>query len=218
VKTVFSLVGSALLGLIAFFSITTKAIALSESRRVIAQSTISPCQPPQPNQYLLFVLNKAGESQEQMRRALPTNTQLTRCRYFNDTVTRIAGFQRLEDAESWALYVQDIVGLSAFVVRPATARVSTNSPSIAYNPKPLGEGYAVLVDYFNKPEMASEVRQIVGNDVGLVSFGQRPYLLAVYTNNQRQANSTLKKLSDRGFSSMVVDSRRVTLLRQKVSF
>lgn len=206
-KMVFSLVSSALLGFISFLSITTKAAA---------QSAILPCQPPQPNEYLLFVLNKAAESQEQMRRALPTNTQLTRCRYFNDTVTRIAGFRRIEDAESWGLYVQDIVGLSAFVVKPATARVTSNSPSLAYNPKPLGEGYAVLVDYFNKPEIASQVRQIVGNDVGLVSFGQRPYLLAVYTNSQRKANSTLKELSDRGFSTLVVDSRRVTLLRQRV--
>lgn len=206
-KIVFPLVSSALLGLISFFSITTKATA---------QSAISPCRPPQPQEYLLFVLNKAGESQEQMRRALPTNTQLTRCRYFNDTVTRIAGFRRIEDAESWALYVQDIIGLSAFVVRPTTAKVSPTAPSLAYNPKPLGEGYAVLVDYFNKPEIAAEVRQIVGNDVGLVSFGQRPYLLAVYTDSQRRANLILKELSDRGFSSLVVDSRRVTLLRQRV--
>ena len=205
-KMFYSLVSSALLGLLSLTSITTKATAQS----------ISPCQPPQSQEYLLFVLNKAGENQEQMRRALPANTQLTRCRYFNDTVTRIAGFRRIEDAESWALYVQDIVGLSTFVVRPSTARVTSNSPSLAYNPKPLGEGYAVLVDYFNKPEIAAQIKQIVGNDVGLVSYGQRPYLLAVYTNSQRKASSILRELSDRGFSSMVVDSRRVTLLRQRV--
>lgn len=203
---VYSLVSSALLGLISLTSIITKATAQS----------ISPCQPPQSQEYVLFVLNKAGENQEQMRRALPANTQLSRCRYFNDTVTRIAGFRRIEDAQSWALYVQDIVGLSAFVVKPATARVTSNSPSLAYNPKPLGDGYAVLVDYFNQPEVAAQIKQIVGNDVGLVSYGQRPYLLAVYTNSQRKASSILRELSDRGFSSLVVDSRRVTLLRQRV--
>jgi len=52
----------------------------------------------------------------------------------------------------------------------------------------------------------------------LVSYGQRPYLLAVYTRNQREANSTLRELSDRGFWSMVVDSRRVTLLSPVVNF
>lgn len=207
-QIVFSLVSSALLGFINLTSIATKAIA---------QSATSPCQPPQLNEYLLFVESKTRESQEQMQRTLPANTQLTRCRYLDETVIRIAGFRRMEDAQSWALYVQDIVGLPAYVIRPSSTRVSTNNlPPTAYNPKPLGEGYAVLVDYFNKPEIAAQVQQSLGGDVGLVSYGQRPYLLAIYTNSQRRASSTLRKLSDRGFSSMVVDSRRVTLLRQRV--
>lgn len=190
----------------------------SGSDLAIAQPATSLCQPPQPDEYLLFVQSKTRESQEQMQRTLPTNTQLTRCRYLDETVIRIAGFRRMEDAQSWALYVQDIVGLPAYVVRPSSTRVSRNSTSLAYNPKRLGEGYAVLVDYFNKPEIAAQVQQLLGGDVGLVSYGQRPYLLAVYTTSQRQANSTLKELSDRGFWSMVVDSRRVTLLRPIVSF
>jgi hypothetical protein len=82
----------------------------------------------------------------------------------------------------------------------------------------LGEGYAVLVDYFNQPEIAAQVQQLLGEKVGLVSYGQRLYLLAVHTTSQREANSTLQKLSDRGFWSMLVDSRRVTLLRSIVSF
>jgi hypothetical protein len=52
----------------------------------------------------------------------------------------------------------------------------------------------------------------------LVSYGQRPYLLARYTTSEREANSTLRQLSDRGFWSMVVDSRRVTLLKPVVNF
>ncbi len=182
----------------------------------IAQQTVSSCQPPQPDEYLLLVLATTWENQEQIQRTLPPNTQSTICRYFEDTVIRIGGFSRLEDASSWARYVQEIVGLSAFVVRPTRAASSSSSP--AYNPQPLGEGYAVLVDYFNQPEVAAQVKQLLGSDVGLVSYGQRPYLLAAYTTSQRQANSTLRKLSDRGFWSMVVDSRRVTLLSPVVSF
>ncbi len=181
-----------------------------------AQQTVSPCQPPQAEEYLLFVLSQTKESQEQIQRTLPANTQATVCQYLDDTVTRVGGFRRIEDANSWARYVQEIVGLSAFVVRPARAAVSTNS--LAYNPQPLGEGYAVLVDYFNQPEVAAQVKQLLGNDIGLASYGQRPYLLAAYTTSQRQANSLLRKLSDRGFWSMVVDSRRVTLLSPVVSF
>ncbi len=183
-----------------------------------AQQSISACQPPQPNEYLLFVPTQTTESQEQLQRSLPANTKLTVCRYQNDTVTRIAGFKRIEDANDWARYVKDIVGLSAYVLRPPTTFVSTPSNIPAYNPQPLGEGYAVLVDYFNQPDVAVQLKQLLGSDVGLVSYGKRPYLLAMYTTNESKANSTLKRLSDRGFWSMVVDSRRVTLLKPIVNF
>lgn len=181
-----------------------------------AQVSMSPCQPPQSNEYLLLVRTPTQESQEQLQRTLPTNAKFTVCRYLEDTVTRISGFNRVEDANDWARYVKEIVGLSAYVLRPSATTVSTNIPS--YNPQPLGEGYAVLVDYFNQPEVAGKLKQFLGNDVGLVSYGTRPYLLVVYTTNESKANSTLRRLSDRGFLSMVVDSRRVTLLRPVVSF
>ncbi|AFZ18941.1 hypothetical protein Mic7113_3202 [Allocoleopsis franciscana PCC 7113] len=181
-----------------------------------AQPSMSPCQPPQSNEYLLLVRTSTQESQEQLQRTLPANTQFTVCRYLEDTVTRVSGFKRVEDANDWARYVKEIVGLSAYVLRPSATTVSTNIPS--YNPQPLGEGYAVLVDYFNQPEVAGKLKQLLGSDVGLVSYGTRPYLLVVYTNDQSKANSTLRRLSDRGFLSMVVDSRRVTLLRPVVNF
>jgi hypothetical protein len=97
---------------------------------------------------------------------------------------------------------------------PATKPSGTAFSS--YNPKTLGAGYAVLVDYFNQPELASKVKQALGKEIGLVAYGQRPYLLARYTTDQSEANSILQTLSDRGFWATVVDSRRVILLRQSV--
>lgn len=202
-----SLAGSLLLVIVGLMSFADSCLA---------QQTVPTCQPPQPNEYLLLVLSKTWESQEHLQRTLPANTQTTFCRYLEDKVTRISGFRNLEDANSWARYVKEIVGLSAFVVQPT--RVTQAIDALAYNPQPLSEGYAVLVDYLNQPEIAVQVKQLLGRDVGLVSFGQRPYLLAAYTTNQREANLTLRKLSDRGFWSMVVDSRRVTLLRSVISF
>lgn len=98
----------------------------------------------------------------------------------------------------------------------ATTTPSSRSSS-AYAPKPLGAGYAVLVDYFNQPELAAQVQQALGTEVGLVSYGQRPYLLAIYTADSNAANAALQTLSDRGFWATLVDSRRVILLRQEVS-
>ncbi|MBD2185889.1 hypothetical protein H6S82_02160 [Planktothrix sp. FACHB-1355] len=110
--------------------------------------------------------------------------------------------------------------LPAFAVRPqALAQVTATPPSEnspAYNPQPLGTGYAVLVDYFNQPEIAAQVQEALKKEVGLVSYGQRPYLLVLHTTDQKNATSIFEDLSDRGFWVMLVDSDKVTLLRARV--
>ncbi len=217
---------------------------------VAAQSNTSACQGPRQGEFLLLVVSPTPENQSQLRRALPTEINTTVCQYLSDTVTRIGGFSKVDDANGWARYVRDIVGLSAFVttgqttpttptttqpynpppriqptynptprIQPTTNQTpfnpTANNPQ-GYNPQALGSGYAVLIDYGNHPEIATQVQQAVGGDVGFVSYGQRPFLLAVYTTNQREASTTLQTLSDRGFFAMIVDSRKVTLLRSNV--
>jgi hypothetical protein len=198
------------------------------------------CQPPAPSEYLLLVVTRTPDSQTQVQQLLPPNTSVSTCSYLEDTVTRVGGFRTVERANAWAKYMTETTGLAAFVARPAevpqgstpaattpiakpqkpiipasTAAKPTDSAS--YSPKPLGVGYAVLVDYQNQPEMAAKVRQLLGKEVGLVSYGQRPYLLAVYTADSNAANATLQRLSDRGFWATLVDSRRVILLRRAVT-
>ena len=207
-----------------------------------AQANYADCQPPSPGEYLLLVVSKTAESQEQVRRTVPPNTTVTVCHYLSDVVTRVGGFTTADTANAWAKYMQESIGLSAFVARPSevaaqpaptstqispaptttkTGRSPAQTPQVqparGYNPQVLGGGYAVLVDYFSKPELATQVQQLVGKEIGLVSYRQRPFLLAVHTNDQSVANSTLQALTDRGFWAMVVDSRRVTLLRQAIS-
>jgi hypothetical protein len=193
----------------------------------VAQPAARICQPPKAGEYLLLVVSPTLKSQEQVRRALPGKIDATACRYFNDTVTRIGGFTKIEDASSWQQYIKDVVGLPAYVAQgpresttsptPETPQPrSTSSPTPTYTPQSLGTGYAVLVDYFNQPEVANQVQQLLGRDVGLVSYGQRPYLLAIHTASSNTAAITLRKLSDRGLFTMLVDSRKVTLLRSRV--
>ncbi|MBD2465421.1 hypothetical protein H6G89_30910 [Oscillatoria sp. FACHB-1407] len=89
-------------------------------------------------------------------------------------------------------------------------------PRVAYNPQALGTGYAVLVDYFNRPEVATQLQQVITTPVGLVSYEQRPYLLATYTSDLTAAAAVLQTLSDRNFSVVIVDSRRAVLLTPRV--
>ncbi|MBD2354264.1 hypothetical protein H6G41_06420 [Tolypothrix sp. FACHB-123] len=181
---------------------------------VTAQQAIPVCQPPEPGEYLLLIVSPTADNQKQLRNALPAEIKSTTCQYLTDTVTRIGGFYKIDDAQRWARYINNIVGLSGIITTkpadPATPQ------TVTYNPQSLGEGYAVLVDYFNRPELVSNVQQVVGGDVGFVSYGQRPYLLAVYTTNQKEAYNTLQQLNDRGFVAYVVDSRKVMLLRSNV--
>ncbi|MEH2161362.1 MAG: hypothetical protein V7K38_10005 [Nostoc sp.] len=198
---------------------------------VFAQQAIPLCQPPTSGEYLLLVVSPTADNQKQLRSALPPELKTINCKYLNETVTRIGGFKKIDDANRWARYVSNIVGLSAIITtRPATADVQPPQQApqqaqrlqqppqqtVNYNPQALGEGYAVLVDYYNRPELVNNVQQAVGGNVGFVSYGQRPYLLAVYTTNQSEAYNTLQKLNNGGFVASIVDSRKVILLRSTV--
>ncbi len=181
---------------------------------VTAQQANPVCQPPNAGEYLLLVISPTADNQKQLRDALPTEIKSTTCQYLTDTVTRIGGFNKIDDANRWARYINNIVGLSAIITtRPGETQ---QSQTVAYNPQALKAGYAVLVDYFNRPELANSVQTVVGGNVGFATYGQRPYLLAVHTTNQQEAYNTLQKLNDRGFVAYLVDSRKVVLLRSVV--
>jgi hypothetical protein len=206
-----------------FFTIAGLVVTATST---MAQSSYPQCQPPKSGEYLLLVVSKTSETQTKVRSVLPNNADAMVCNYFENVVTRVSGFSSVETANSWAQYMTETVGLQAFVARPTQAASRPAEPatlpsktpnSSIYNPQPLGTGYAVLVSYFNRPELAGQVQQALSKEVGLVSYGQRPYLLAIQTKDQAIAHSTLQKLSDRGFWAMVVDSRRVTLLRSAVN-
>ncbi len=204
------------------FPILSNAVVLSlmgligSVNSVAAQQEISACQPPIAGEYLLLVISPTQDNQTQLRRALPPELKITTCKYLKDTVTRIGGFKRMEDANRWARYVNNVAGLTGIITTRPRDNVGSTTQTVTYKPQRLGEGFAVLVDYNNRPEVVTQVQQVVGGDVGFVSYGQRPYLLAVYTTNQKDAYSTLQTLSDHGFFTILVDSRKVMLLRSVV--
>jgi hypothetical protein len=87
----------------------------------------------------------------------------------------------------------------------------------AYNPQPLGMGFAVLVDYQYQPEAAIAIQRQVGQAVGLAVHRQRAYLLIAHSPNVEGAASTLTVLSSLNIPGFIVDSQEVVMLTPAVA-
>ncbi len=183
---------------------------------------IADCQSPIDNEYLLVIITETSETQNIVRQSLPPDITIDVCRYIDQTVSTVRGFDDQDVASDWARYIQDIFGLRAYVVRPNQEAIPENAPlpappEIGFNPQPLGNGFAVLVDYNNQPEIALQLERSLGRSVGLVAYGQKPFLLVTYTEIRGAATTSLFNLSDRGFLAFVVDSSRVTLISPRIN-
>ncbi|NEO26692.1 MAG: hypothetical protein F6K03_07290, partial [Kamptonema sp. SIO4C4] len=208
----------------------------------LAQSPLPTCQPPESGEYLLLIYTPDLEAQETLQEGLPEEISLAFCRYEEQAVGRVSGLSRLSDAQRLGQYVQNTLGLSGAIAQseqrllettevesttteptpPATppqptAQIPPASETLTYNPRPLSTGYAVLVNYFNNPQVANQIQATTNQEVGLVVYFGRPYLLANYTDNVETASGMLQELSDRGFSAMMVNSEQVILLTPQVS-
>ena len=91
------------------------------------------------------------------------------------------------------------------------APAAENDGAGSYEPQRLAAGYAVLVDFDNRPEVASTVGQII-TPVGLGVYQRRPYLLADYTQDAAVAEATLQRLSEAQLAAVVVDAEDVVQL------
>jgi hypothetical protein len=90
-------------------------------------------------------------------------------------------------------------------------------PVAAFAPQPLGEGFAVLVDYQYDPETALAIQDQVGQAVGLAVHKQRSYLLIAYSPDVEGAASTMTVLAGYGISGFIVDSQEVVMLTPAIA-
>lgn len=93
----------------------------------------------------------------------------------------------------------------------------TVTAEVAYAPKLFGEGYAVLVNYGNDPEIAKQLQQALDQPVGLAIYEQRPFLLATQSADPQAAAQVLQTLSNARFGAFIVDSSEVVLLSGAVA-
>lgn len=183
-----------------------------------ARSQTPLCPPPPSGEYLLLVDSSTPADQKRISDLLPPTWSTNICRYQQTSVTRIGSFPNQPIANAWADYVSKTLGLESLVVEPSSMAAPAQT---AQNPNSPGSQannttYAVLVDFFNRPEIAQQLQDILGKEIGLVAYAQQHYLLVETTNRLETAQQTMRQLSDRGFWVAIVDNRRVTVLTDSV--
>jgi len=176
-------------------------LLLSIAAPLLAQKAPSEtCLPPAPNEYLLLAVTPTLASQATLQAKAPKEATAIVCRYLDNTVTRMGGFGTEALATAWAQYLTRTTGLQVTIARPtmiATPPTITTKPPQATpsptpppnHPKPHGNGYAVLVIYNNRPEVATQLNQALNTPIGVVAYEERPYLLATQTPDAAAANA-----------------------------
>ena len=211
-----------------------------------AQSQLPACPPPASQEYLLLVRGKTEAERSEIASILPADNPVLVCQYRNETLVRAGGFTSLETANAWASYLTTVEGFESFVSKPSGQEVATqpsgspdtqvgsqtshqassqtnssqttasSSSAVAYQPSRLASGYAVLVNYGDRPEIAAAVGKIV-RPVGLAVYRQQAYLLADYTTNADSAAATLQRLSNAQLTAVLVDAKEVVRLTTEVT-
>lgn len=198
---------------------------------LIPPSAYAPCIAPAMGEYGLLVLRWSLADQERIQRVLPPTTRWQLCNYVsrqqNLLVMQVGGFSQLAAAQELGQQVTEATGLPTVAIQATTVQPAESSSGAAasqpvtdravdYNPQPLGSGYAVLVDFGDRPELAAQLQSQLGRTIGLVSYSQRAYLLGLYTADARAATATAQDLERQGFNTQVAEGQQVFVLRAAV--
>ncbi len=193
-------------------------------------SFYAPCVAPLPGEYALLILSQSPEDPNRVRQILPPDSPGQLCNYqsldptggvTNTGVIQVKGLPSVTAAQALGQRIIAATGLSVVMTqaRAIAPRPSVTAPT-AYAPQPLGPGYAVLVDFSDRPEVAldltRQLQALVGREIALVSYSQHPYLLGMYTADAATATALAQDLTRRGLITQVVDSGQVLVLRPAV--
>ena len=125
-------------------------ILLGASGQGVAQS-YPDCPPPASGEYLLLVRGADETTRDRTTSVLPVDKTTLVCNYLGNTVIRAGGFNSLEVANSWALYLNDIEQLETVVVEPSAANVATAPEPAAPEPTAALEPAVGLEDPVESP-------------------------------------------------------------------
>ena len=85
------------------------------------------CPPPANGEYLLLVSGDDQTTRDRAISVLPVDKPTLVCNYLGEPVVRAGGFNSLEVANSWSLYLNDIEELNTVVVESSTLAGASTS-------------------------------------------------------------------------------------------
>lgn len=211
-------------------SLSPRSLSWLATSKALAQAS-AVCLPPESDEYLLLVNQQTEAALGQIREVLPTGSSSVICRYLDGDVIRVGGFATEEVASAWGTYLAQTFDVQTAIVRPATPfagstpvtppQAATDSSSTAnvpaYNPQRLDAGYAVLVDYADRPDVAIAVQSLLDETIGVAVYRQTPYLLAAYSTDIGDTGAVLTQLVEAEFNAVLVDSSQVILMTPAIA-
>ncbi|WP_024545395.1 hypothetical protein [Picosynechococcus sp. NKBG15041c] len=219
------------------------AVAIASGTPVVAQRGLSLCQPPQTGEFLVLVFTPSQPLQTEVRnqvtQTLP-DQQAIACEYNGNVLSRVGGFTTLEAATQWSEYFGEAVGLPLMVITPtdsdlsaaavlppngmpAAAQANPVPPSVvaatpaSFQPRPLQGGFGLLVDYGSDWAIATRLKALTNQAVGLVVYGGRGYLLAAQTEDATQLTELLNRLNQNGLGAIAVPADQLILLKADIN-
>jgi hypothetical protein len=121
------------LGILAGWAALFLLNGVSQIEPVLAQTA---CEPPEDNEYLLLIISPNFNGAKQVRQTLPSDIDSEVCQYVDDVVTRVGGFEDRLIAEDWAAYLEDAIGLQAYIVRPDNGEDLSEETHLDSRPPP----------------------------------------------------------------------------------
>ncbi|WP_157072171.1 hypothetical protein [Picosynechococcus sp. PCC 73109] len=98
----------------------------------------------------------------------------------------------------------------------STPPPATQGPT-NFRPQGLRGGFGVLVEYGGNLAIANQLQRLMGQNIGLVAYGGRGYLLAAHTADSARITELLNRLNQNGLGAIAVPADQVILLKADIS-
>ncbi|NJN76688.1 MAG: hypothetical protein HC796_11595 [Synechococcaceae cyanobacterium RL_1_2] len=195
----------------------------SQAKSVRAQVSSNPtyCTRPLTSQIVLYVNTPTFTERNWVRGHFPVNVQgnISDCLSGQGSnFTKILGFISRDQALQWQGYFNQNLRTPTYLF-PETVVQTPPTPAAPREFKPrrvAWQGYSVLVDYQNNPNLVEGLRAYSSQPIALTSFVGRPYLLVGQHKDTDTAIAMAQQLSSNGYWVFIVKSVDVTLLSDTV--